>query len=87
MARGAGLKLLRLSGGRGPMADRFNAVGTPLFWWIGVGWACGGAGSSIWGCWVGAGLVLVMGFASGEVLLLRRAWWQRLVPLMSMDFW
>ena len=43
------MKLLRLNGGRGTMADRCKAVGTPRFWRIGVGWACGGAGSSILG--------------------------------------
>ena len=27
------------------MADRCKAVGTPCFWRISVGWACGGTGS------------------------------------------
>ena len=45
LAGGAGLKLLRLNGGRGPRADRRKAVDTLRFWRIGVGWACGGTGS------------------------------------------
>ena len=49
LAGGAGLKLLRLNGGRGPRADRRKAVDTPRFWRIGVGWACGGACSSVLG--------------------------------------
>ena len=41
---------------------------------------------AFWGCWVGAGSVTAMGFAGGEVLLVRRAWWQRRVPLVARNF-
>ena len=71
-AGGAGLKFLRLNGGRGPRADRRKAVDTPRFWRIGVWWAFSSAGSSVLGCWVGAGSVSAMGFAGGEKLLVER---------------
>ena len=41
------------------MADRRKAVGTPRFWRIDVGWACGGTGGSVLGLlgrrWFGFG--------------------------------
>ena len=40
---------------------------------------------AFWGSCVDASPVLAMGFAGREVLLERRGWWQRLVPLVGAD--
>ena len=71
-AGGAGLKLLGLNGGRGPMSDRRKAVATPRFGGLVSGGPAVVPVVAFWGCWVGAGSVLAMGFAGGEVLLKER---------------
>ena len=61
------------------MADRRKAVDTPRFGGLVSGGPAVVPVVAFWGCWVGAGSVSAMRFAGGEVLLVRHAWWQRLV--------
>ena len=53
------------------MADRRKAVDTPRFGGLVSGGPAVVPVVAFWGCWVGAGSVVAMGFDGGEVLLVR----------------
>ena len=72
---------------RGPGADQCKTFCRhAAHWRIYVGWACGDASSSVWGCWGGAGLVAAIGLSSERYSGMGVRVGRGPVPLVGADF-